>query len=108
MGKVKKVILDTIESHPLHKSWLKLAEQLAREAGVEVEVKKEDYVFAITHGDTDDLGMAWLPQLFVELEDGSIKLVLSQFPFDPNTTQPDPQEAFRQAREKLREISGDP
>ncbi|MEB3860880.1 MAG: hypothetical protein GSR84_01495 [Desulfurococcales archaeon] len=108
MGKIKKIILDTIESHPLHKAWLKLAEQLAKDAGVEVEVKKEDYVFAITHGDTDDLGMAWLPQLFAELEDGSIKLILSQFPFDPKTTQPDPEEALRQAREKLREISGDP
>jgi len=108
MGKIKKIILDTIESHPLHRSWLRLAEQLANEAGVPLEVKKEDYVFAITHGDTDDLGMAWLPQLFAELEDGTVKLVLSQFPFDPKTTQPDPEEALRKARGKLREISGDP
>ncbi len=108
MGKIKKIILDTIESHPLHKAWKNLAETLAKEAGAELEIKKEDYVFAITHGDTDDLGMAWLPQLFAELEDGTIKLVLSQFPFDPQTTQPDPDEALKKAREKLKEIAEDP
>ncbi len=108
MGKIKKIILDTIEFHPLHKAWMRLAETLAKDAGVELEIKKEDYVFAITYGDTDDLGMAWLPQLFAELEDGSIKLVLSQFPFDPNTTQPDPEEALRVSRERLKRIEEDP
>ena len=104
MGKLKKIILDTIEFHPLHKAWVELARRLAEENGVELEVRKEDYVFAITYGDTDDLGMAWLPQLFVELDNGDVRLVLSQYPFNPNTTKPDPEEALKQARDKIKLI----
>lgn len=108
MGKIKKVILDTAEFHPLHKNWASLAEAIAKELGVELEVKKEDYLFAISYGDKDDLGMAWLPQLFVELEDGSVRLVMSQYPFDPATTKPSDQLAMQEAKRKIAEIQKDP
>jgi len=104
MGKIVKLILDTAEHHPLHKAWLKLAETLSKELNVDLEVRKEDYVFAIEHGETDDLGMAWLPQLFAELEDGSIKLILSQYPFDPSTTKPNEKMAYEEAKKKIEEI----
>ncbi len=107
MAKVVKLILDTAEHHPLHRAWLKLAEGLAKELGVDVEVKKEDYVFAIEHGETDDLGMAWLPQLFAELEDGSVKLILSRYPFDPSTTKPDEKLAYEEAKKKIDELLKD-
>jgi len=107
VARVVKLVLDTIKHHPLHKMWLKLAQDLAGELGVELEVKEEDYVYAINHGDTDELGMAWLPQLFAVLDDGSVKLVLSQFPFDPKTTKPDPDAALEEARRRLKEIMGE-
>jgi len=72
MGKVKKVVLDTAEFHPLHRNWVSLAQTIAKELNVDLEVKQEDYVYAISYGDKDDFGMAWLPQLFLEMEDGSV------------------------------------
>ena len=104
MAGVSKLVLDTASHHPLHKAWLRLAQRLAEELGVELEVKEEDYVFAVEHGDTDELGMAWLPQLFAVLEDGTVKVVLSQYPFDPKTTKPNDEAAYREARRRLEEI----
>jgi hypothetical protein len=105
VAKIKKIILDTAEFHPLHKAWLNLAKRVAEELGVDLEVKKEDYIFAIEHGQTDDLGMASLPQLFAELEDGRIVLLLAEYPFDPKTTKPDKDLAYKAVREKLEELS---
>ncbi len=104
MARVTKLVLDTIKHHPLHKKWVELAQKLAEELGVELEVREEDYVYAIEHGDTDEIGMAWLPQLFAVTDSGEVKLVLSQFPFDPKTTNPDPEAALRDAKKKLEEI----
>ncbi len=108
MGRPKKVVLDTAEFHPLHRNWVNLAQTIAKELGVELEVKTEDYVYAISYGDKDDLGMAWLPQLFVEMEDGAVKLLMSQYPFDPATTKPSDQMALDEARKKVQEIIRDP
>ncbi|MEN2999882.1 MAG: hypothetical protein ABDH61_04840 [Acidilobaceae archaeon] len=105
MPKISKVILDTAEHHPLHKDWLKLAKTLSQELGVELEVISEDYVFAIEHGETDDLGMAWLPQLFARLEDGSVKLLLSKYPFDLQSARPNEQLALEEVRRRAQEIS---
>ena len=104
VARIVKLVLDTAEHHPLHKAWLRLAQRLAEELGVELEVKKEDYVFAVEHGETDDLGMAWLPQLFAVLEDGTVKLVLSRYPFDPKTTKPDDSAAYAEAKARVEEI----
>ena len=106
MPAARKIVLDTIEHHPLHKAWRELAEKLAEELGVELEVRIEDYVYAINHGETDELGMTWLPQLFVGLDNGEVQLVLSKYPFDPSTAKPDPEKALEEARARLREILG--
>jgi len=102
--RVVKVILDAADFHPLHRDWVRLAEALARELGVELEVRNEDYLYAIQYGETDELGMAWLPQLFVQLDDGSVKLVLSRYPFDPVTVKPSEEMAFKEARERINAI----
>jgi len=103
LAKVKKVILDTAEHHPYHKKWVQLAESIANELSVELEVKYEDYVFAIQHGVTDDLGMAGLPQLMVELEDGKIHPVLHEIPLD-KSFQPDFEMAKKVALERIRQF----
>jgi hypothetical protein len=108
MGKVKRVVLDTAEFHPLHRNWVSLAQTIAKELNVDLEVKQEDYVYAISYGDKDDFGMAWLPQLFLEMEDGSVKLIMSQYPFDPATTKPSDEMALAEARRKVQEILKDP
>ncbi len=104
MPKIVKIILDAAEFHPLHKDWVKLAKTLAEKLNVELEIKNEDYVYAIEHGETDDLGMAWLPQLFAQLEDGTVRLVLSRYPFNPETVKPSEELAVKEAEEKIKQI----
>ena len=107
MGRVAKIILVDLPHHPYSKHWKALAEKIANELGVPLEVKNEDYVFAIEHGETDDLGMASLPQLFAVLEGGEIRLLLARFPFNPTTLQADPEEAYRVVKEKIKEVTGE-
>ncbi|MEM1604941.1 MAG: hypothetical protein QW604_03520 [Fervidicoccaceae archaeon] len=82
MVTVKKFILVTATHLPYHDKWVKLTQDLSNALGVQYEIKEEDYVFAIEHGKTDDLGMAGLPQLFAELDDGRIVVVLWEVPLN--------------------------
>lgn len=98
--RVLKIVLDTAEHHPYHGEWKKLAEKLAEVLGAELEVKYEDYVYAIEHGFTDELGMAGLPQLMAELESGRVVPLLSDIPLNERL-QPDFDKALELALEKL-------
>ncbi|AFH42312.1 hypothetical protein FFONT_0322 [Fervidicoccus fontis Kam940] len=103
MSKPKKLILVSAEHHPYHKKWLQLSQEVAQTLGLDFELKLEDYVFAIEHGVTDELGMAGLPQLFVEMEDGRIAVVLSEVPLDSNY-QPDFEKSKAEVIEKIKNI----
>ncbi|MEM0020853.1 MAG: hypothetical protein QW039_00410 [Fervidicoccaceae archaeon] len=100
MVQVKKLILVTAEHHPYHKQWVEMSKELSSLLGVELEIKIEDYVFAIEHGVTDEFGMAGLPQLLVELIDGSIRPLLHEIPLD-SSFQLDFQAAKKLALEKI-------
>jgi len=82
--KVRKLIFVTSEGHPQHKYFAGIADELSKKLGVEVEVRKEDYVFLSKYGETDDLGLTWLPQLMAELEDGEVIKVLTQPALTPD------------------------
>jgi len=100
---IKKLILVTASHHPHHKMFIKLLNKLVEELKVEKEIKSEDYLFLIKHGETDEFGMAWIPQLLVELEDGSIKPILTKMPFD-KSLRPDLKEAYKECLSKLKEL----
>ncbi len=104
MAKVKKLVLVTAKHLPQHRDWLRLAEEVAKEAGVELEVREEDYVLVNQCGEQDEFGMAWLPQLLAIMEDGSCKLVLSKLPLDTATLKSDIGEAKKLALEALRKL----
>jgi len=104
MAKIVRLVLDDLPSHPLSKKWRELAEKLAKEYGLELKVIVEDYMYAVNHGETDDLGMTWLPQLFAEDEEGKVYLVLSRFPFNEATGDPDPEKAYQEAKKRLEEL----
>ena len=104
MPKPQKLILDTAEHHPHHKQWMKMAKEVAETLGIELEVKKEDYEFAIQHGVTDELGMAGLPQIMVELEDGKIVPLLHEIPLDEKF-QPDFEKGKQVILQKIEELS---
>jgi len=77
-SKVKKLVLVTSKAHPLNKHFTKIARKLAEEFSTELEVREEDYMYLIKYGDTDELGMAWVPQLLAELDSGEVIKVLTQ------------------------------
>jgi len=101
--KIKKLILVTAEHHPHHRYFLKLLDRLSKEFEVDKDVKLEDYVFLINYGETDEFGMAWVPQLLIELENGEIKPILTRMPFDKKL-KPDLEEAYKQCLSKLKEL----
>lgn len=103
MAKPKKLILVTATHHPLHELWMKLSDEVSKILNIEREVRYEDYVLLTEHGDTDDLGMPWLPQLLIELDDGSIKLLLSKIPLN-KALQPDYNKAKEEILNKIKEL----
>jgi len=103
VAKPVKLILVTAKDHPHHKLWSRLAEEVAKETGLPLETRIEDYLLLTEHGDTDDLGMPWLPQLLVEMDDGSIKPLLSRLPLN-NALQPDLEQAKKQILERLKNL----
>ncbi|MEB3825231.1 MAG: hypothetical protein LRS47_01010 [Desulfurococcales archaeon] len=104
MAKPVEVILDTAKHHPYHKMWENIARTVAEKLGVELKILEEDYMFAIDHGITDDLGMAALPQLLIKLDDGSIKPLLAQLPLGSDY-KPDPDKAVELALKKVEEYT---
>jgi len=104
MPKPVELILDTIDHHPYSKMWLNIAKEAAEKLGLELKILKEDYMFAIDHGVTDDLGMASLPQIMVKLDEGTIKPVLDQLPLGKNY-KPDPEKAVEEIVKKIEELA---
>jgi len=104
VAKIVRLVLDDLPSHPLSRKWRELAEKLANDLGAELKVIEEDYMYAMEHGDTDEFGMTWLPQLFAEDEEGKVYLVMSRFPFEEKTGSPDPERAYEEAKARLEEI----
>lgn len=102
--KAKKLILVTSESHPSHKPFLKVLEDLSKELNIEKEVKNEDYSFLADYGEKDEFGGTFLPQMFIETDDGKIIPVLTQMPFNPQKLVPDPEEGKKQALEKIKNV----
>lgn len=98
---IEKLILVTATHMPQHKHFKKLAEDLAKELGVELEIREEDYVFVSNYGEKDEFGMSWLPQLFAVV-DGDIVPVLTRFPINEKTLDFDYDRAKQEVKEKLK------
>ncbi|MEM1627923.1 MAG: hypothetical protein QXP02_00230 [Desulfurococcaceae archaeon] len=104
MSRVVKVVVVTADHHPYHKLWLELAKRLGEKVNTPVEVKMEDYVYLVEHGDKDEFGMTWLPQILVETDDGKVYWLLSQLPLN-DRLQPDEERALEIMINKLKELS---
>ena len=97
MGKAVKLIFVGADWAPFNDKLKRLCQEVATAKGVEFEEKKEDYVFLTKYGETDELGGADIPQVFVQFDDGTIKHVLTKVPVVGMN--PD----FEAARKKLEE-----
>jgi hypothetical protein len=97
---IKRLILVTAKHHPSDKFFKEVLEEVSIKLGVQKEIKEEDYIFANTYGEKDEFGFAWLPQLFAEYEDGTIKPLITQIPLDKNLS-PDKEAAIREVLSKV-------
>ncbi len=97
--RIVRLVLVTAEHHPYHKMWVRIAERVSKELGVELDVRKEDYLFLAEHGETDEYGMPWLPQLIAEYSDGEHKVLLSNLPLN-EAYKPDEEKAVEAALKK--------
>ena len=104
MPKVVKLILVTAKHLPQHKYFMKILNALAKELNVEVEILEEDYEFLSKYGEKDEFGMAWAPQLFARLDDGSIIPILTKLPIDERL-RVDTDKALNEARRRLQELT---
>jgi len=103
---IVRLVLVTSKDHPHHKLWLKLTEKAAEQLGLEYEVRYEDYLLLTEHGDTDELGMAWLPQLLGQESGGGFRVLLSRMPLN-KALQPDLEEALRIVLDRAKSSPGE-
>jgi len=88
---------------PQHKYFVNIAKEIASKLGVELEIREEDYVFLSEHGEKDEFGMAWLPQLFIDIE-GRIRPILTKLPINEKTLSIDVEKAKNQIIETLKAL----
>jgi len=98
---VRKVIVVSSKTHPLHRFIEKLCEAVSEELKVPYEIKLEDYVFLTQYGAKDEYGFTFLPQVFVEYEDGKVELVLSEVPLNERL-KPDLEKAKEEILAKIK------
>ncbi len=98
---VKKVIAVSSKSHPLHRFIEKLCKAISENLNVPYEIRLEDYIFLTKFGAKDEYGFTFIPQVFVEYEDGTIKLVLSEVPLNEKL-KPDLEKAKEEILAKIK------
>lgn len=91
---VKKIVVVTADWERLSGLVKKACEEAGKQLGVEVEERKEDWDYLAQHGARDEYGGIDLPQVLLELDDGSIKHVLTKIPLS-SMGKPDLEEAVR-------------
>ncbi|WP_338600650.1 hypothetical protein V6M85_12355 [Sulfolobus tengchongensis] len=99
----KKLILVTSESHPLHKVFMEIVDELSKELNLEKEIKMEDYAFLADYGEKDEFDMPFLPQLFIQTADGKITPILTKIPFDASL-KPDKKSGKEEAIKKIKNL----
>jgi hypothetical protein len=57
-----------------------ICDAVAKSKNIPVEVKKEDYDLLINYGEKDEFGGVDIPQVFLKLEGGAMKHVMTRTP----------------------------
>ncbi|MDH7555415.1 MAG: hypothetical protein ACQXXL_00430 [Candidatus Methanosuratincola sp.] len=78
--KVESIILVTADWEKAGQYAMKVCDAVSKAQNVPLEIKKEDYDFLIAHGVKDEFGGIDIPQVFLKLEDGTVKYVMSRIP----------------------------
>lgn len=82
--KVEGIIVVTADWEKAGQYALKVCEAVSKAQSIPVEIKKEDYDFLIAHGEKDEFGGVDMPQIFLKLEGGAVKHVMTRIPSQSN------------------------
>ncbi|MBC7127928.1 MAG: hypothetical protein ABC542_02120 [Candidatus Methanosuratincola petrocarbonis] len=99
--KVESIILVTADWEKAGQYAMKVCEAVSKAQNVPLEVKNEDYDFLIAHGVKDEFGGIDIPQIFLKLEDGTVKYVMSRIP-DKSDGMPDIEKGIQLLTEAMK------
>jgi len=99
--KVESIILVTADWENAGQYAMKVCDAVSKAQNVPLEVKKEDYDFLIAHGVKDEFGGIDIPQVFLKLEDGTVKYVMSRIP-DKSDGMPDIEKGIQLLTEAIK------
>ncbi|MDI9644916.1 MAG: hypothetical protein QFX35_06840 [Candidatus Verstraetearchaeota archaeon] len=98
--KVDAIILVTADWEKAGQYAMKVCEAVSEAQKIPLEVKKEDYDFLIAHGQKDEFGGVEVPQVFLKLQDGSIRFVMTRVP-DKSDGMPDIEKGIQRLTEAI-------
>lgn len=79
---------------------LQVCEAVSKATNIPLEVRKEDYDFLINYGEKDEFGGVDIPQIFIKLENGAIKHVMTKIP-DNEKGMPDIEKGIKMLTESI-------
>ncbi|MBM5805053.1 MAG: hypothetical protein FJZ49_03145 [Candidatus Verstraetearchaeota archaeon] len=79
---------------------LKVCESVSKSTNIPVEIKKEDYDLLISFGEKDEFGGVDIPQIFLKLEGGAVKHVMTRLP-DNDKGMPDIEQGIKKLAEAI-------
>ncbi len=86
--KVEAIVAVTADWEKGSQYALQVAKAVSEGKNIPLEVRKEDYDLLISHGEKDEFGGVDMPQVFLKLEGGTMKHVMTRVPLKDNG-QPD-------------------
>lgn len=92
--KVEAIIVVTADWEKGSQYAVQVCEAVSKAANVPLEVKKEDYDLLTSKGEKDEFGGVDIPQIFLRLEGGEIKHVMTRIPLNEKGM-PDIEKAIR-------------
>ncbi|MCC6013601.1 MAG: hypothetical protein LM593_04450 [Candidatus Verstraetearchaeota archaeon] len=78
--KVEGIIAVIADWEERSKYVLQICEGVSKIKNIPIEIKKEDYDFLTMYGERDEFGGIDIPQVFLKLEGGIIKHVMTKIP----------------------------
>ena len=82
--KAEAIIVVTADWEKAGQYALKVCDAVSKVQNIPLEVKKEDYDFLIANGEKDEFGGVDMPQVFLKLEGGAIKHIMTRVPIQNN------------------------
>lgn len=98
--KVDAIILVTADWERAGQYAMKVCEAVSKAQNIPLEVRKEDYDFLIANGQKDEFGGVDIPQVFLKLEDGSVRFVMTRVP-DRSDGMPDIEKGIQKLTEAI-------